>query len=1162
MDIAAWLRELGLERYLEAFRENEVDAQILPKLTADDLRDIGVIAVGHRRRLLEAIAALAAPGLPPAAAGAAVTARPAEAERRQLTVVFCDLVGSTALSAKLDPEDMREVITAYQTLCAEVVRRFDGHVAKFMGDGVLAYFGYPQAHEYDAGSAVRAGLELTQAVGKVTTPLGHPLASRVGIDTGLVVVGDLIGEGAAQEEAVVGDTPNRAARLQALAEPGSVLISTDTKRLLGGVFTCEDLGEQALKGFDLPTGVWRVTGMSAAASRFDARAGAGLTPFIGRDEEIALLLGRWQQASDGEGQVILLCSEPGIGKSRILRELREASGAPTVLRYECSPHHLNSALHPFIDQIERAARHHHERQGGAKLDALEAALAPAFDDVRALAPLFAAMLSWETGDRYPPLELTPQRQKADTIKALALGTAGLARAGPLLLLFEDAQWADPTSLEALDAIVDAIEHTAILAVVTFRPEFAPPWTGRGYVTLHTLARLGRRLAATMVERVTGGHRLPEAVVDEIAAKTDGVPLFVEELTKMVLGSGMVELRDGAYELVGTFSGLAIPSTLHDSLMARLDRLSGVKEVAQTGACIGREFSYELLSAVSSLADDQLGEALGQLVDAELVFQRGSPPDATYSFKHALVRDAAYESLLRSRRRSLHAEIGRALDSGVGSAAEVEFDVIAEHFAKGAVWSKAMHFYRRAADGAGRRHAIKEALALYDQALAAGGHLDGREAADVVMSIHQARAELYFAIGSFDQSRTENAHMLAIARSVGNRERESIALAGMAWAAMWAEDFPSALAHAGEAIEVAEEVDCQSALGNAHMITGFVHAVSGRLDPSVEALGKTLTICRPAGDVLRESLSLYMSCHIENWRGEFDKAIELASAGAAIAREHNLISAFLRNTYAQGLSLTGKGNYDQALTLLTEGLALAEKIGDEAFLPRYLNGLGWLHIECENLEQGIEFNNRCTDITRRRDHAVNVEMTSFAEVNIGDAFLAQGDLKLAHEVLDRVHRTAKNPATHEWMKWRYSTHLFASLGRLWLSRGNPHQAREFADQCLKIAVPTGSRKYMISAWMLLGDAALAAGDPEDAEKWLRQALELARAICHPPQLWQTHSALRHLYAETKRDHLARQQDIAARSVVEEIKRSTTAPDLQNGLEGSPRLRQIYERAAER
>ena len=446
-------------------------------------------------------------------------------------------------------------------------------------------------------------------------------------------------------------------------------------------------------------------------------------------------------------------------------------------------------------------------------------------------------------------------------------------------------------------------------------------------------------------------------------------------------------------------------------------------MAQTAACIGREFAYELLAAVAPLPEPELARRARPADRGRADLPRGRPPDATYSFKHALVQDAAYESLLRSKRRRLHAAFGRALESALGSAVEVELDVIAEHYAKGAVWPKAMEFYRRAAEGAGRRHAIKEALALYDQALAVSGHLDAREAADLVMAIHQARSELYFAIGSFEHSRSENARMLAIARRVGARDRESIALAGMAWAAMWAEDFPSALAHAHEAIAIAGAVGCQSALGNAQMITGFVHAVSGRLDPAVQALGKTLTVCRPAGDVLRKSLSLYMSCHIENWRGQFDRAIELASTGAALAREHDLLSAFLRNLYAQGLALTGKGNYDQARTLLTEGLALAEKIGDEAFFPRYLNGLGWLHIECENLEQGIDFSKRCTDITRRRHHAVNVEMTSFAEVNIGDAFLAKGDLQQAHEILDGVHRTAKNPAIHEWMKWRYSTHLF-------------------------------------------------------------------------------------------------------------------------------------------
>jgi class 3 adenylate cyclase len=415
VDIAAWLRELGLERFERAFREGEIDAEVLPELTDADLKELGV-PLGPRKKLLKAIAVLGGGAEPLTARDR----RPTEAERRQLTVLFCDLVGSTAISARLDPEDMREVITAYQNCCAGLVNQFDGHVAKFMGDSVLAYFGYPQAHEDDAERAVRAGLELARAVERLTTPDGQTLATRVGIDTGLVVVGDLIGEGAAQEEAVVGDTPNRAARLQAAAEPGAVLISVNTKRLLGGVFTYEDLGAQALKGFDRPIGIWRVAGLSAAESRFEARSAAGLTPFVGRDEEIALLLHRWQQAKDGEGQVVLLCGEPGIGKSRITSTLRErtADDAQIRMQIQCSPFFTNSAFYPIIAHLERAMRYDADLSTEEKLDRLDTLLSRATNDVRPIAPLFASLLAIPTDDRYPPLDLSPQRQKERTIEAL------------------------------------------------------------------------------------------------------------------------------------------------------------------------------------------------------------------------------------------------------------------------------------------------------------------------------------------------------------------------------------------------------------------------------------------------------------------------------------------------------------------------------------------------------------------------------------------------------------------------------------------------------------------------------------------------------------------------------------------------------------------------
>jgi class 3 adenylate cyclase len=544
VDIAAWLSELGLERYERAFRDGEIDAEVLPELTDADLKELG-IPLGSRKKLLKAIAALAGRSeLLPARQG-----KPPEAERRQLTVLFCDLVGSTAISARLDPEDMREVITAYQNCCAGVVNQFDGHVAKFMGDSVLAYFGYPQAHEDDAERAVRAGLELVRAVARLATPVGQALASRVGIDTGLVVVGDLIGEGAAQEEAVVGDTPNRAARLQALAEPSTVLISANTKRLLGGVFTYDDLGAQALKGFDRPIGIWRVAGLSTAESRFEARSAAGLTPFVGRDEEIALLLRCWQQAKEGEGQVVLLCGEPGIGKSRITSTLRDrtADDEQVRMQIQCSPFFANSAFYPIVTHLERALRFDADLSTEEKLDRLEALLSQAVDDVRPTALLFAALLAIPTDDRYPPLDLSPQRQKERTIAALVEQIVQLARQKPVLMVFEDVHWIDPTTLELLDHLVGAIGDRRVLVVITYRPEFSPPWDGHTHVTAYTLNRLARRECGVLVDQVTGGKALPEQLRVQIIAKTDGVPLFVEELTKAVLETNLLEDRgaDGA-----------------------------------------------------------------------------------------------------------------------------------------------------------------------------------------------------------------------------------------------------------------------------------------------------------------------------------------------------------------------------------------------------------------------------------------------------------------------------------------------------------------------------------------------------------------------------------------------------------------------------------------
>ena len=724
MDIATWLRDLGLERYLEAFRANDVDADVLRALTADDLKELGVTSLGHRKKLLDAIAALAEPAAVPgpadralAAEADAPAARPREAERRQLTVLFCDLVGSTALSGELDPEEMGAVIRAYQNAVARETLRFEGHVAKFMGDGVLAYYGWPQAHEDDAERAVRAGLALVRAVAGIEDA-GRPLAARIGIATGLVVVGELVGEGEAQERAVVGETPNLAARLQALAEPGSVVISQATRRLVGRLFELTDLGPTRLKGFAEPLAAFRVEGEGHAEGRFEALRGERLTPLIGREHELALLMERWAWARNGDGQVVLLSSEPGVGKSRLVRALGErlASEPHTPISHFCSPHHTNSALYPVIGLLERAAGLAAAATAGQRLDRLEALLARSTDRPHEAVPLVAALLSIPTDDRYPPLDLTPERQKQRTLEVFVDQLAGLAAPQPLLALYEDVHWIDPTTLELLDRVVERVQRLPVLVLITFRPEFDPPWTGRGYVTLQTLARLERELAATMVERVTGGLRLPDRVVSEIVAKTDGVPLFVEELTKTVIESGIVEQRGGTYALSANFSGLSIPSTLHDSLMARLDRLSSVKEVAQMGACIGREFTHELLSAVSPLADNQLSDALAQLIDAELIFERGTPPAATYSFKHALVQDAAYGSLLKSRRRQVHSRLSDALQERFHDVVEHQPHLLAHHLTEAGRIEPAIQYWARAGQLASQRSNNIEAVAHLQKAL--------------------------------------------------------------------------------------------------------------------------------------------------------------------------------------------------------------------------------------------------------------------------------------------------------------------------------------------------------------------------------------------------------------------------------------------------------------
>jgi TOMM system kinase/cyclase fusion protein len=644
-----------------------------------------------------------------------------EAERRQLTVMFCDLVDSTALAVQLDPEDLREVVRAYQEASAAMIQRFGGYIAQYLGDGLLVYFGYPQAHEDDAQRAVRTGLGLVTAIEELNTRLaqhtGVRLAVRIGIHTGLVVVGEM-GGGSRQEQLALGETPNVAARIQGLAVPDTVAISPATFRLVQGYFTCQDLGSHTLKGLAAPLQVYRILRESAAQSRLEVAEASGFTPLVGRESEVALLLERWAQSQEGRGQVVLLRGEAGIGKSRLVEALSERvrrEGA-TRIAFRCSPYHQNSALYPVIDHLQRFLQWQRDDTPEAKLDTLEQVLRMYRLPLEDVVPLFAALLSVPLPERYPALNLPSQRQRQKTQEVLVAWLLEEAERQPVLAVWEDLHWADPSTLEVLGLVLDQAPTARMLTLLTCRPELRPPWGSQAPVTQVILNRLGHTQIETMIAHLTGGKALPAAVVQQVVAKTDGIPLFVEELVKMILESGLVQEEAKRYVLTGSLPPLAIPSTLHDSLMARLDRLSAARDLAQLGAVLGREFAYELLQAISPLEEPTLQQGLAQLVDAELVYQRGLPPQCRYIFKHALIQEAAYQSLLKSTRQRYHQRIAQVLDAQFPETVETQPELLAHHFTEAGLAEHAVPYWQRAGQRASAGSAYVEAMSHFTKGL--------------------------------------------------------------------------------------------------------------------------------------------------------------------------------------------------------------------------------------------------------------------------------------------------------------------------------------------------------------------------------------------------------------------------------------------------------------
>jgi predicted ATPase/class 3 adenylate cyclase len=1093
MDVGGWLRKLGLEQYEAAFRENRIDDTVLPRLTAEDLKDLGVGFVGDRRKLLEAIAALRAEAPAPSSDGPLTIDKGAKdtAERRQVTVMFSDLVGSTALSARLDPEDLREVISAHQACVAETVGRFGGFVAKYMGDGVLVYFGYPQAHEDDAERALRAGLALVAAVSDLKT---HAvLQTRIGIATGLVVVGDLIGSGASQESAIVGDTPNLAARLQGIAEPNSVVIAESTRKLVGSLFELEDVGPQELKGISGPTRAWMALRPASVEGRFEAMHGSGLTDLVGREEELDLLMRRWSKAKFGTGQVVLLAGEAGIGKSRLTAALLErlASEPHTRLRYFCSPQHTDSAFYPITSQMERAAGLAHDDKPQAKLDKLDAVLAQTSTSTGDAA-LFAEMLSLPNDGRYPALDPAPDQRRQKTLEALSLQLAELARRQPVLMIFEDAHWTDPTSLEAFGRTVDRIKTLPVLLIVTFRPEFNAPWVGQSHVTSLTLNRLGEREAGAIIARLAGNQALPADVLAEIVERTDGIPLFVEEMTKAVLEA---ESEGAARRMAAAApsSALAVPASLHASLMARLDRLGPAKDVAQIGSAIGREFSHPLLAAVARKTEAELGSALDRLIQVGLLSRQGVPPQASYLFKHALVQDAAYGTLLRQPRRALHARIAEAIESQFAETAESQPEILAHHCTEAGLIEKAAGLWGKAGQRSLDHSALAEAAAQFMRGLEQIATLPGtpalrREQIKLQVALITPLIHVKGYAAAETKAAAEQARLLIEqAEALGEPPEDPLLLFSVLFG-FWVANVAAFNGDvcrdlAAQFLALADKQRATGPLmvghrlmGTSFLLTGDIARGRGHLDQTiglyeptehrplatrfgqdagVSALAfRTLALwllgypdaaLRDADEALRTARemgqaatlmhALYLASITYTLCGNYAAATAQTKELVALAEEKRGLFWKAVGMMRRGSVLALTGRALDATEMLTSGITAYRTTGATLLLPLYLPRLARAHAELGRFEEAW----RCIGEAMTAVKSAK-EKWCEAEVNrtAGEIALKapHSDVAKAEAYFERALAVARQQEAKSW-ELRAATRM----ARLWCDQGRPQKARE-------------------------------------------------------------------------------------------------------------------------
>ena len=1011
-------------------------------------------------------------------------------ERRQLTVMFCDLVGSTALSEQLDPEELQTVVRTYQEVSAQVIERYEGHIAQYLGDGLLVYFGYPAAHEDDAARAIRVGLEIVSALDQARSQFPQPVQVRIGIHTGPVVVGQM-GGGSRHEQLALGETPNIAARVQGQAEPGEVIISAATQRLVTGLFETEDRGRHELKGISFPISLSRVTGEGIARSRFEVVARRGLTPLVGRDLEAGFLAERWEQAKTGAGQAVLLSGEPGIGKSRLTSELRaqiehhdQAAAIPIVFR--CSPYSQNSAFYPIIDRLSQVLQF---RPGDApehKVAKLCEALRPYRFPQAETQALFARLLSLPAPEDSPPLTLSPQRQKQKTQEALVAWFLEEAEQQAVYAIWEDLHWADSSTLEVLSLFLDQLPTARILAVLTYRPEFSPPWPVRSHMTQFTLGRLGHSQMEAIVTRVTGGKPLPPALMAEVASKTDGIPLFVEEFTKMVVESDWLHETDGHYELAGPLPTLSIPSTLQDSLMARLDRLATAKAVAQLGATIGREFSYALIAAIAPLDEATLHEGLRQLVEAELVYQRGLPPDAHYQFKHALIQDTAYQSLLKRTRQEYHQQIAQVLEQQFAEVVETQPELLAQHYTEAGLTEQAIVYWQQAGQRASDRSAYQEAMSH----VTTGLHL--LQTLPETLARQQQELPLQLALGTatltvrgYAALEVEAAYTRArvLCQHLGDTQDVSPVLYGLWQFYLARADFPLARQLGEELLGLAEHRDEPPLSVTARYTLGATSYHLGELLAARSHSEEGIACYTPAqrsSPLFRAGVDPGVGCplyaamtlwslgypdqalvHVQDWlalaaelahpfssayalifaafldqlRREEQGASDHAEAAVTLSTEQGFAQWLAWGTIMQGWALTTQGQGEEGLRQMRHGLTAWRATGAELGVPYLLSLLAEGYARLGQGEAGLAVLQEGWEVMERTgEHSWHAEMSRLKGVLL---LQQQGTVQAEAEAcFQQAIAVAQQQSAKSW-ELRAAT----SLARLWQQQGQTAEAHD-------------------------------------------------------------------------------------------------------------------------